>query len=320
MKRLVTILALIAGFHCDAEENAHPDNGMNWKGEVHRDVVYKEVDGRKLTLDVYMPAGSKPENAPLIYFVHGGGWAAGNKEKFGNRITLPVFRQLAEKGFVCASVSYRLCKPGRNVVMRDCVTDAMDGLRFLKKNAGLYGLDPEKIVVFGESAGGQIAQILTYAEPESFVGDKDLAQHGVRPVAGISWYGPTDFTDVKLFETDLSDKLANRFGDRITGGKGGYAENPEAFKEMSSYFQIRKDSPPLLLMQGDTDATIPFPHAPHLKKKADSIGADVRMVIVKNAGHNWRKAGGDPDPGLEEIQTITAEYALQYVESKGTDR
>ena len=319
MKRLIAILALIAGFLCEAEEKAHPDDGMNWKGEVHRDVVYKEVDGRKLMLDVYMPAGSNPENAPLIYFVHGGGWAAGNKEKFGNRGTLPVFQKLSEKGFVCASVSYRLCKPGRNVVMRDCVIDAMDGLRFLKKNAGQYGIDPECMVVFGESAGGQIAQLLNYAGPESFVGDKELASDGVRPVAGISWYGPTDFTDVDLFKTDLSDRLADRFGQRIAGGKT-YAHDPKAFEEMSSYFWIRKDSPPLLLMQGDTDATIPFPHAPHLKKKADSIGADVRMVIVKNAGHNWRKAGGDPDPGLEEIQNITAEYALQYVESKGTDR
>jgi dipeptidyl aminopeptidase/acylaminoacyl peptidase len=85
---------------------------------------------------------------------------------------------------------------------------------------------------------------------------------------------------------------------------------------MSPYYWVKTDSLPLLLMQGDTDATIPFAHAPHLKTKADQIGADVQMVIVKNAGHNWRKAGGDPDPGVAEIQRITADYAIGQMESR----
>lgn len=91
------------------------------------------------------------------------------------------------------------------------------------------------------------------------------------------------------------------------------SEYKGAFEEMSPYFYfwIKKDSPPLLMMQGDTDATIPLPHAIHLKEKADRIGADVEMIIVKNAGHNWRKAGGDPEPGVKEIKGITAEYALR---------
>ena len=79
---------------------------------------------------------------------------------------------------------------------------------------------------------------------------------------------------------------------------------------MSPYYWLKADSPPLLLLQGDTDATIPLGHAPHLKKKADEIGADVEMVIIRHAGHNWRKAGGDPEPGIGEIQRITSEFAI----------
>ena len=174
------------------------------------------------------------------------------KEKvLGIHFVLPVFQQLSERGFVCVSVSYRLWKKGRDVLMRDCVTDAMDGLRFLKKHADEYGIDPNRIVVFGDSAGGQIVQILNFTAPDGFPGDADLSAYGVRPVAGISWYGPSDFTNVDLFKTDFSDKDPDRFGARITGNAGGFAANRKAFEEMSSYFWIRKNSPPMLLMQGD---------------------------------------------------------------------
>jgi acetyl esterase/lipase len=229
----------------------------------------------------------------------------------------PVFQQVAEKGFVCVSINYRLCKRDSGVRMRDCVTDAMDGLRFLKKNAARYGIDPERIVVWGDSAGGHLAQMLTLANPDAFTGDESLADSVVRPIAGMSWYGPTDFTDVALFRTGLSDKNPDRFGARITGKAGGSAEHPQAYEEVSPYFWIKRDSPPLLLLQGDTDTTIPLAHAPHLKTKADQIGSAVTMVIVKNSGHNWRKAGGSPKPAVKEIQRLTADYAVRQAESKG---
>ncbi|VGO15454.1 Carboxylesterase NlhH [Pontiella desulfatans] len=304
MKRLmVTILVLSAATGCFAE--------VLWDAQCFRDVIYKQVDGRKLTLDIYMPPGQPSAKAPVLYYVHGGGWAAGSKDKGGLPLMRPVFLQVAEKGFVCVSINYRLYKKTNGVLMRDCVTDAMDGLRFLKKNAVAYGLDPGRIVVWGDSAGGQLAQMLALADPKTFAGDEALVGYDAKPLAGISWYGPTDFTDVELFKTDLSDKDPDRFGFRITGKEGGFAEFPEAYKEMSPYYWIKKDSPPLLLMQGDADATIPYAHAPHLKKKADQIGAEVEVVVVEKAGHNWRKAGGDPEPGLEEIQRITADYAAR---------
>jgi len=311
MKLILTLtLILLTGISPGAEPV-----DMDWKGQQFQNVTYKEVAKRKLLMDIYLPFARKSEKAPLIFFVHGGGWAAGNKEKFGNTYTLPVFHLLAEEGFICASVSYRLCKNANGVVMRDCVTDAMDGLRFLVKNAERYGIDSDRIIVFGESAGGQIAQMLTLTAPNAFKGDPDLASVSFKPLAGISWYGPTDFTDVNLFKTDLSDRDPNRFGARIVGKGGSYAEHPKAYEEMSPYYWIQKGSAPLLLLQGDTDATIPYAHAPHLKKKADQIGADIEMVIVKNAGHNWRKAGGNPSPSIEEIQRITVDYALKQVES-----
>ncbi|MDB4384528.1 right-handed parallel beta-helix repeat-containing protein [Opitutaceae bacterium] len=286
---------------------------IDWSGESLRDIVYKQVGATQLHMDVYLPPEKKFDSAPVVYFVHGGGWAAGSKDKFVSRLFLPVFKELAEAGFVGVSVQYRLARKGRGVLMRDCVTDAMDGLRYLHQNAERLGIDPERIVVFGDSAGGQLAQMLNLATPRDFRGDDGLAKYGVQPIGAVSWYGPTDFTDSKLFETNFSDRNPDRFGERIVGSGKSYADQPEAFEEMSPYYWIQPDSPPMLLIQGNRDATIPLAHAVHLQEKADRIGAKVESIIVENSGHNWRSAGGDVSPSAAEIQRITAEYIRTLV-------
>ncbi len=316
IKNLILILMGALLVENIREAEAASTAKVAWAGETFLEVTYKQVGKRSLKMDLYMPAIENFSAAPVLYYVHGGGWAAGHKDKGGLPLMVPVFRRAADNGWVCVSINYRLCRKNSGVVMRDCVTDAMDGLRFLKKNAEQYGLDPDRMVVWGDSAGGQLAQMLTLADPKAFLGDESLAGFDVHPIAGMSWYGPTDFTDPELFKTDFSDKNPNRFGARITATTDGYAKHVTAYEEMSPYYWIKKDSPPLLLLQGDRDATIPLAHALHLKKKAERIGANVELIIVKNARHNWRKAGGSPEPGLAEIQRITADYAIRQAASK----
>ncbi len=306
---LVLLGALWAGSCCGSAAAAK----VEWTGERLLDVVYKQVDGREIKMDIYLPPSGKPDQAPVLYYVHGGGWAAGSKDKNGLPLMRPVFELMAEKGAVCVSIDYRLCRKDNGILVRDCVTDAMDGLRFLRKEAARFGIDPARIVVWGDSAGGQLAQMLALADPARFSGAAALAGFDVQPIAGISWYGPTDFTDPELFKTELSDANPDRFGWRISGRQGGAADFSEAYEEMSPYYWISRESPPLLLMQGDQDATIPYAHAPHLKAKADEVGAAVEMVIVQNAGHNWRNAGGRRDPDLQEIQRLTASFALRQI-------
>ncbi|MCM8532630.1 MAG: alpha/beta hydrolase [Lentisphaeraceae bacterium] len=286
---------------------------VKWQGKSYLNIPYKTVGKRQLLMDIYMPKDQKYNLAPLLYYVHGGGWAAGNKAKNGLPLMKPVFDLLSEQGFICVSIDYRLYKQKNNVFIRDCVTDAMDGLRFLKKNEAKYGIDSNKIVVWGDSAGGQLAQMLTYADPDKFLGDTSLSSYQFKTLAGISWYGPTDFTDVNLFKSKYSDKEPNRFGLRITGNSKDYSENKEAYEEVSPYYWIKKTSPPLFLIHGDRDPTIPHAHSLHLKEKADQFGADVSMVIVKNSAHNWKRSGGKIEPSLDKIQKLTAEFALKQI-------
>ena len=82
--RLIWMLALMAGSACSAGDAVRSNNKarIDWQGQSFRDVTYKQVGERKLLMDIYLPDDHKSDKAPVIYYVHGGGWAAGNKEKF----------------------------------------------------------------------------------------------------------------------------------------------------------------------------------------------------------------------------------------------
>jgi len=285
---------------------------LETNGKKNLNVKYKTTEAEDLYLDIYYPSvKNTTKKFPVVFYTHGGGWFNGSKE---NIVRAPVdapFLKLLEHGFAVVSINYRLTRR-KSVLMRDCVIDAMDALRFLSKNSEEFSLDTDKVYPIGDSAGGHIAQLITLANPDNFKGDKKLFGNPYKVIAGISWYGPSDFTIKKLFETDDKTKEADRFSSRITKTEKSQSKINEMYKEMSPIFYLTKNSPPLFMMAADNDTTIPVAHAYHIKKKADEIDANVDMFIVKNAGHNWRKAGGKIDPTLDVITQKTVDFFLKY--------
>lgn len=292
-----------------------------WEGPVLRDVVYKRVGDHTLLMDIYEPTAKKTSPSPVFYYTHGGGWTSGNKAP--GSFYADVFKRMTAEGVTCVAVNYRLLPRrgvDRSLVMRDCVVDCKDGLRFLKAHEKTLDIDMNRVVVFGSSAGGHLCMVVTLSGPDDFQGDPDLAAQAVRPVGGISWFGPTDFTRPELFDRP-DGKPHFRFTPRITGrpggGPGGDEIDEEARKmlrEMSPVHWLKKDSPPLLLIQGDRDVVIPLPHAPRMLERAETVGANVRAQIVKNAGHGWKAPkGGEIEPDVEAIVTMTVEFALEHL-------
>ncbi|MDE3742145.1 alpha/beta hydrolase fold domain-containing protein [Maribacter polysaccharolyticus] len=285
---------------------------LKTEGDIKLNVKYKTTKEEDLYLDIYYPSQKpKGEKCPIVLYTHGGGWFNGSKE---NIVKTPVdgpFLELVAKGFAVVSINYRLTGQ-KSVLMRDCVTDAMDALRYLSKNGKALGLDANQVFVLGDSAGGHIAQMITLADPHDFKGDENLYGYAYKVVAGVSWYGPSDFTVKELFETDDPTKEADRFGSRITKMESDPSKIAAMYKEMSPIFYLTPNSPPLFMMAADNDTTIPVAHAYHIKEKADHIGANVETFIVKNAGHNWRKAGGDIEPTLEVITQNTVDFILKF--------
>ena len=278
---------------------------------IKADIIYKSVDQRDLKLDLYYPENNLIGKYPVVIYTHGGGWATGSKKAASGRTGMSrVVRGLVEKGFCVASVDYRLWKKDGNTVIRDCVIDSKDAIRFLAKNSEKYHIDAQQVFTFGDSAGGHIAQMLLLTPPKSFIGDAELAQYTYKVVAGISWYGPCDFENIQLFNHDGRANFRNRFNARLIKPDTAPKDKMALYKEVSPVNYLSKDSAPLLMIQGDQDTTIPVHHAHYMKAKADLVGANVQLIIVKNSTHNWRAVDKSKatQPELKEIVEETVEY------------
>ena len=280
-------------------------------GDRKLEIIYKKVGPKELKLDLYYPTAKRTEKCPVILFTHGGGWAAGNRYKAASGSFAVVFNRLIKEGFAVAPVSYRLAKMDSGVAMRDCVIDCKDAIRYLAKNSDSLGIDPQRICVMGDSAGGHIAQMLLLARPEQLPGDEKLAATSYKMMAGVSWYGPCDFEKTDLFNHDDRPNFRDRFGPRILGSNSGPSDKLERYREVSPINYLSKNSPPLLMIQGDEDTTIPVKHAHYMKRKADTIGAPVEVIVVKNAGHNWRRVDADIDPSRDEIIERTVQFFVE---------
>lgn len=288
-------------------------------GERKLEVVYKTVGSKDLRFDLYYPASDRVANEvsdemqwPVVVYTHGGGWAAGSKQGVAKASFAAVFGRLLDRGFAVASVNYRLCRKGTDVTMRDCVIDCKDAVRYLAKNSQTLGLDHECVFVMGDSAGGHIAQMLLLTSPETLRGAEDLASASYNIVAGVSWYGPCDFEKTELFNHDDRPDFRDRFGPRILGQNTAAAEKLMRYREMSPVNYLRANSPPLLMIQGDKDTTIPVKHAHSMQQRAAALDAPVEVLIVRNAGHNWRKVGTDIEPSRDVIIERTVQFFVDH--------
>ncbi|MDF1737938.1 MAG: alpha/beta hydrolase [Verrucomicrobiales bacterium] len=314
---LITILVFVSCLApALAEQRKKPRVPLETGYERKLDVVYKTVGKRKLEFDLYYPPADAAKPCPVIIYTHGGGWAAGSRYGAASGGFAPLIKDLIDKGFCIVSVDYRLYSKGGTVRMRDCVIDSKDALRYVVKHSKELGIDPDKVFVFGDSAGGQIAQMLLLSPPESLPGDPELAEVDYEVVAGLSWYGPCDFEKVSLFNHDDRAGFRDRFGGRIVDSGTSEEERLRLYREMSPVTYLKKDSPPLFMIQGDSDTTIPVKHAYHMEEKAKALGADVEILIVKNAGHNWRKVEADIEPTRNEIVAASAQFFVDQLKER----
>ena len=286
------------------------------KGKQELNVRYKKTPERELCLDLFYPADRPLKNLPTIIYTHGGGWAAGNKAGVSKGAHGRAFLMLVEAGFCVVSVDYRLYHKDGHIFMRDCVIDSKDAVRYLAKNSETLGLDPTRFFVIGDSAGGQIAQILLLSSPESLPGDPELAGATYQVKAGVSWYGPCDFEKTDLFNHDDQPDFKDRFAARILKPDSDAKDKLKLYREMSPIQYLTKDSPPLLMIQGDKDTTIPVKHAYYMQEKAAAVHAPVEIMIIKNAGHNWREVGSPIEPSADEIVQKTVRFFTEHLDAE----
>jgi acetyl esterase/lipase len=216
---------------------------------------YGNVRGRALHLDLFRPAKTD-QPAPAVIFIHGGAWSGGNREQL--RLYAIDF---AKRGYVTAAISYRL---SREAPFPAAVEDAKCAVRWLRAQAREHGVDPDRIAVAGNSAGGHLAMMLGYApdKPE-LEGDGGHAGVSSRVQAVINIYGPYDLT------ADIARE--NGAVRRFLQGKT-LDEAPELHRLASPRFHLAKGAPPTLILHGTIDDVVPIAQSDALAARLQALG------------------------------------------------
>ena len=224
--------------------------------EEKLNIEYGTGGDRNLHLDLYLPRGrTKP--TPAILFIHGGAW------KGGQRSDMKFYCvKFAEKGYVTATVTYRLTG---EAPFPAAVQDVKCAVRWLRANADKYKVDPKRIAVSGNSAGGHLSMMIGYSDDPSLEGRGGHPGVSSRVCAVVNFYGPTDLT------TEFAKKqgVLKDFMDGKT-----FDEAPDAYKLASPLLHLTKDDPPTLIFHGTIDSTVPIGQADQLADKLKNLGID----------------------------------------------
>jgi acetyl esterase/lipase len=245
------------------------------------DVAYATPDPA-WKFDLSVPdAGCPPY--PLVVFIHGGGWISGDKTDV--EAFQPYF---LNSGFAVASINYRYCFVHK---WPKQIFDCKAAIRFLRANAPTYSIDPDRIGVFGISAGGQLAAVLgTSSGVESLegnVGDHDDVSSIVHAVA--TYYPPTDLFEFAQHEgpDGLASKLIGiEILDVIENiDDPEFAEWVALINSASPMSHVTKDDPPFYLVHGDQDVIVPFEHSQWLHDALIAGGVTSTFDLLPGFGH-----------------------------------
>lgn len=213
--------------------------------EVTKDIEYGKGGDIPLLLDVYIPETPIASPTPAIVFIHGGGWRGGDKYPGGK------IRTLAKHGFVGVSINYRLSGVAP---FPAAVEDCKCAVRWLRANAEKYNVDPDRIGVWGSSAGGHLAMIVGCAdEAAGLEGNGGWAEYSSRVQAVCSYWGPSDFSSLPESRVSSGSNSAE-----IQFLDGTIEEIPDTYVLASAVTYVTPDDPPLLLVYGELDSVVPF--------------------------------------------------------------
>jgi acetyl esterase/lipase len=234
--------------------------------DVAPNVVYKRVGHDSIMLDIYS-LKNKTIKHPLLIFFHGGGWVRGSKDSTSG------FTPYLNNDWVVINAEYRFIQKAK---MPASVEDARSVLAWAYENAKKYGIDTNKIVLSGSSSGAHLALIAGMVPPNSVLDNSGSGSHILKPVAIIDFYGPTDL--ISLMETPNHKKKAALMFAEISSAR-------KIAKLISPITYVRKDLPPIFLVQGDEDPTVPYSQSVNLKTALDKAGARNYLYTVRGGKH-----------------------------------
>jgi pectinesterase len=263
----------------------------------HADLVFARYGERELKLDLFMPKeGTGP--FPAIVFVHGGGWAGGNKTEYR-----PMAQLFAARGYVCICISHRFSSEAK---FPAAVQDCKAAVRWLRAHAEKYKIDPNRIGAVGGSTGGHLVNMLaTTSGVARFEGDGGNPTFSSAVQSVVNMAGTMDMTMPHFIERvrkNPKDPAAVFLG-------AVYDDNPKLYVDASPITYIDCCTPPMLHMDGEQDK--PAFRTEISRQKLKDLGIRTQLIVVKDSPHAFWLFEPWFSPMVEDVAKWFAETLKQ---------
>lgn len=257
-------------------------------------IAFGKGGRRRLLLDVLRPRERPEQPPPALVYIFGGAWRTGSKES-----GIPWLAPLAERGYFCASIEYRL---SQEALFPAQIEDCKCAIRFLRSQALRLGLDPERIGVWGPSAGGHLATLVgTAADRFELEGSGGWPYYSSRVQAVCDWFGPTDFLQMDAAGSEQNHDAPDSPESQLVGGP--IQEVPDRVARANPITYVSGDEPPFLIMHGDKDPLVPHHQSVLLYEALTRAGArEVVFHTMEGAGH------GGPHFETPEARAMVASF------------
>lgn len=245
------------------------------------DVAYAGTENPRQTLDLLLPKDRGNEPLPVIVYVHGGAWMAGDK-RFG---LFRIVSYMDSGKYAAATVGYRLSDEAQWPCQ---IHDCKAAIRWIRANANKYNLDADHIGVWGESAGGHLVAMLGTSGDVTEM-DGRLGSHtdvSSRVTCVVDFFGPTDFLQINehaIPGSQLDHDAADSPESRLLGGRA--QDIPEMAATANPITYVTADDPPMLLVHGTQDPLVPLHQSQLLDDALAGVKVESTLITVDGGGH-----------------------------------
>lgn len=229
------------------------------KWQPDRKLLYKTVDDVELKLHAFDPPGLKlTDQRPAIVFFFGGGWNGGDPKQFYQQA-----RVMADQGIVAFSAEYRVKSRNRTTPF-ECVQDGKSAIRWVRKHAAELGIDSNRVIASGGSAGGHVAAC-----------------------AGVIVGNEEEGEDLSVSSLPNAMILFNPVIDTTEQGYGVRSVGKDRKTEISPCHHVRKDIPPTIIFHGTGDKTVPFENVQRFTQQMNDAGNTCVLVPFEKKNHGF---------------------------------
>jgi acetyl esterase/lipase len=298
-------------------DDRYPQTKTSFGSDVdsYPDLIYSTPAGfRPLRLDLYRRAKAAAPQ-PLVIYVHGGGWHSGHTRHSGAFANWPtVLASLARRDYVVASIEYRLSGETK---FPAAIYDVKTAIKWLRSNARKFSIDPQTVIIWGGSAGGQLAALTATAcgvpalEP-ALARTSPLFEQSDCVQGLVAWYGVFDF--------GVSQQPASRpaeRGDASFSPVAKYlgcapAECPETATLASAITHLDGKDPPTLLVHGELDKTVPLEQSRAFSAALLAKGVASKLVVIPAVDHSF--IGASPE-ATRKASLLALTETFEFIDS-----